>query len=67
MQHIMIKPINVNVQFKDLTIMEDKNVSVANNLNSSTANKRINVNHVLKVWFIISSQGNVKNVPQKSH
>jgi hypothetical protein len=67
MQHIIIKPINVIVQFKDLTIMEDKNVSIVNNLNSSTTNKRIDVNHVLKVWSIISSQENVKNVPQKNH
>jgi len=67
MQHIIIKPINVNVRFKDLTIMEDKNVSIVNTLDSSTTNKRIDVNHVLKVWFIISSQENVKNVPQKNH
>jgi hypothetical protein len=67
MRHIIIKPINVIVQFKDLTIMEDKNVSIVNNLNSSTTNKRIDVNHVLKVWSIISSQENVKNVPQKNH
>ena len=67
MQHIILKPINVNVHFKGLTIMEDKNVSIVNTLDSSTTNKRIDVNHVLKVWFIISSQENVKNVPQKNH
>ena len=67
MQHIIIKPINVNVLSKDLTIMEDKNVSIVSNLNSSTTNKRIDVNNVLKVWSIISSQENVKNVPQKNH
>ena len=63
----MIKQINANVQFKDLTIMEDKHVSIVNHLNSSTTNKRMHGNHVLKAWFITSSQKNVKNVQPKNH